>query len=475
MWNRIIPQHCVSIEPFKAVLEIVKNYSWVVVDESVKNDILLKLENDWLYKPQKWQYWLWTAWHKIDEPHFYWGLYISWNKLHISNYWILLLDNWNDYKKRKEIFSSMLFSVQYPNLAKISVDPHIQLYPFRILFKYLIDFKEIDMISFSLFFYKLHTMKTEEDYNNLVKSIWEFNQLSEYVKEKQLNIESVNFIKNFVSCRYCFSLLNNFWIIKLIWEGWNRKIRSPKRSKPTNISNKVYQLDPTLVTFITDMLKKYSIYDDVKTSELKTDLARRISNYVAPELLYWGQQVFSYTNVVKKWMTLPEDLIQASKDSNRREEFENLITDAFNTFPDIDAEKIWWPSEPDVLCEYSENNILKHIFTADAKSTYKKLNWINVGRITGHKNKYWWEFAIIITPKRVPSAEIDISWSSVCLLSSYAFSEIIKLVINKQLKREDFSFKEIYEIIKTNLWNDISREIYQLIDEYSWINQKILS
>ena len=150
MWNWIIPQHCVDIKPFKAVLEIVKDYSWVVVDENIKNDILKKLETAWLYKPQKGKYWLWTAWHKIDEPHFYGWLYISWNELHLSNYGLLLLENRNNLNKRKEIFTSMLFSIQYPNLAKVSVDPNIKLYPFRILLKYLIDFNEIDLVSFSL-------------------------------------------------------------------------------------------------------------------------------------------------------------------------------------------------------------------------------------------------------------------------------------------------------------------------------------
>ena len=88
--------------------------------------------------------------------------------------------------------------------------------------------------------------------------------------------------------------------------------------------------------------------------------------------------------------------------------------------------------------------------------------------------KYWWEFAIVITPKWVPSAEIDITDSSLCLLSSYAFSELVKLWISKQIKREDFSFEEIYKVIKSNLWNDITNEIYNVIDKYSWVSQKVL-
>lgn len=473
MWNWIIPQHCNKIEPFKAVLEIVRDYNWVNINQTAKDDILSRLEVAWLYKPLKWKFWQWTAGHKIDEPHFYWWLYVSWNKLHISNYWMLLLDNREDEYMRSQIFCSMLFSIQYPNLSKTSVDPTIQLYPFRILLQYLIDFWEIDLVTFSLLFYRLKTMKSRNEYEEFVTLVKSFQNTNFQEQLRIIKLNNVDFIKNYVSATYCFNLLSNFWIIKVVYPARNEKIQSQNRSQPTNVTNYVYKLNNKLEWFVKDMLEENSIYEDVKLWELKTDLARRISNYVTPTIL---QQVVIPTlpPIISKWIELPENLIESSIDSDRWEEFEKLIADSFNVFWDVDAETIWWPSEPDVLCKYVDNLEKDHIFTSDAKSTKKKLNLVNVWRLTWHMKKYWWEFSLVITPKWVPSAEIDISWSSICLLSSYAFSELVKLWISKQMRREDFSFEDFYKVIKNNLWTDISSEIYKIIDEYSWVSQKIL-
>ncbi len=473
MWNWIIPQHCNKIEPFKAVLEIVRDYNWVNIDQVAKDDILYRLEMAWLYKPLKWKFWLWTAGHKIDEPHFYWWLYVSWNKLHVSNYWMLLLENRNNDCMRRQTFCSMLFSIQYPNLSKTSVDPSIQLYPFRILLKYLLDFWNIDVVTFALFFYKLKTMKSEDEYKTLVDSIKQFQWANFQEQLRIIKLDSIDFIKNYVSATYCFNLLSNFWILEISHPARSQKIQSPNRAQPTNVTNYIFKLKNDLKWFVKNMLEKNSMYEEVKLWELKVDLARRISNYVAPTLL---QEITKnkVPYVIYKWMTLPEDLIESSINSDRWKEFENNIVESFNIFSDIKAEAVWWPSEPDVVCKYTDKMDFDHIFTSDAKSTKKKLNWVPVWRITWHMKKYWWEFAIVITPKWVPSAEIDITDSSLCLLSSYAFSELVKLWISKQIKREDFSFEEIYKVIKSNLWNDITNEIYNVIDKYSWVSQKVL-
>ncbi len=481
MSNWTIPQHCLQIQPFKEVLWIVNDYSGVTITEEIKNDILGKLEECWLYKPRNnWKYWTWTAWHKIDEPHFYWWLYVSSWKLHISNYWILLLDNRDNTKKRAEIFCSMLFSVQFPNLAKAKMDPNIKLYPFRILFQYLIDYKKIDIVTFSQFFYRLKTMKNESEYKKLVDEIKEFSNKNKEEKIKYIYYNIEDFIKNYVSCKYCFTLLNNFWILK-IKENMNSerwKLKSPKRKSPTHIKNIYVELNSDIEEYIKIMLNKYTMYDEIKTWNLKSELSRKISNFIAPESLY-NIKESSLSSSLSKRINIPEMLITTATNSERWSEFEEVITDAFNVFSDIKAERIWWPSEPDVLCEYNEyceyywNH--KHMFTADAKSTNKKLNGINSWRLISHKEKYWWEFSLVITPHWVPSAEIDIHWTPICLLSSYALSDIIKIWIMKQFKKEDFSFNEIYDVIINNLWCDISDEIYKLIDKLSWVNQSILA
>ena len=475
-----IPQHCLKIEPFKAVLQIVNDYSGVTITPEIKDEILQQLESNWLYKPRKdGKYWLWTAWHKIDEPHFYWWLYISSWKIHISNYWILLLDNRDNEINRAKIFCSMLFSVQFPNLAKTKMDPNIQLYPFRILFKYLIDYGQIDIVSFSTFFYELKTMKSEEEYNNLVNKIQNFLWKNIDEQKQYISYYADDFIKNYVSCKYCFTLLNNFWILKIKenQQSLRWKIKSKKRKDPTNILNISVSLNENIKWYVEVMLDKYSIYDSIKTWDLKSELSRKILNYVAPESLQLVDNSKPSYSLIK-WMSLPEDLITTAVDSNRWSEFEENITKWFNIFSDVTAERIWWPSEPDVLCEYTEHWEyfweLKHIFTADAKSTNKKLISINAWRLNSHKQKYWWEFSIVITPHWVPSAEIDIHWSKICLLSSYAFSDIVKLWLIKQLKKEEFSFYPLYDVIRENLWCDISNEVYKVIDEMSWVNSKIL-
>lgn len=461
----IVPQHCLDPQPFKATLEIIRDYSWVTLSKDVKNDILDKMIEKWLYKQKKeWQHGLGTSWHKIDEPHFYWWLFISKEKLHISNYGKLLLDNWDDEDKKTKVFSSMLFSVQYPNMAKARMPADIKLFPFRILFQYLIDYGSISLLSFTVFFYKLKEMKTEGQYENLVNDIQIFEKMTDEQKLEYIKYDKDTFVKNQISAKYCMWLLNWFWIIKK-WENISAwKVQSSKRKDPTPISTFQIELNSNLVGFIQTMLSNYSIFNDVKEWMLPSELAREIYNFVAPELL---EELNVDSDVNIELMTLPDRIIETSINSELCYKFEDELANAFNIFVDVDAEKIWGASQPDIVCNYVESN--NHVFTADAKSTKKKLSGINRWRITWHKEKHGWEFSIIITPKRVPAAEWDIIDSDICLLSSYAFSDLIKIWVDKYNRREEFSFADVYSIIKSNLWEDITPKLYEYIDDMSGI------
>jgi hypothetical protein len=64
--------------------------------------------------------------------------------------------------------------------------------------------------------------------------------------------------------------------------------------------------------------------------------------------------------------------------------FEDALTDGFNMFYNVEAEKVGGAGNTDLECLYIPK---KKKFAVDAKSTKNKLSGVNAGRLEGHREK----------------------------------------------------------------------------------------
>lgn len=463
MW--LFPQHSCDMEQFFETLKIFEELNGKFKDSSMQQNILKLLIGKGLYNPyvevKNNTYDQSTANHKIDEVRFYGGIYETANhKLHLSTYGELLLKYQDDILKRNKIFVSMLFNLQFPHPNKNLRDMNV--FPLRILFNYLNEPKlqnKLTNLEIAYILYRITDFKTEEHYNTILEEIIRFRELSDEDKLQVLRQSSSWFIVNFVNCNYLFNILESIDVVTTNKRQVG-KIKSPKRVKETNISERTYKLKEEITPFIQSLLTELTPFDNVKEIiGLKDDWIRDVYNYVNP-LLY--QEIQENDERYTEFLQIPEMLKKCSANSIEWSKFEKFITKTFNLFDDVDAEDISGPGEPDTLAYFELGNIR---FVADAKSTNKKLGQINDGRLRIHRDKYKAIYTIIVTPSYRPSAVLDIKNTNTCIITSYCLADLVSKYIFYFFKHKlPCSYDIINNIIVNNLGTDVSDKIYQAID-----------
>lgn len=462
MW--LFPQHSCDLEQFFATLKIFEELNGKIKNHDMQQNILKLLKNNNLYNPyvevknnifdQS------TANHKIDEVRFYGGIYETTNhKLHLSTYGELMLKYQNDIVKRNKIFLSMLFNLQFPHPNKNVFD--INVYPIRILMSYLSEPRlcfKLSNLEISYILYQLEQF-TKPQYEEILNEILRFRQLSDDDKLKELSLVSRWFIINYVNCNYLFNILDNLKVINSAKRQVGQ-LKSPKRVKPTNITERNYTISSTYIDYIKKLLRELSPYAAVKEIiGLKDDWIRDVYNYVNP-ILY--DEIEEHDEKYTAFLQIPEMLKKCSANSTEWSKFEKFITKTFNLFDDVDAEDISGPGEPDTLAYYE---LKKLRFVADAKSTNKKLGQINDGRLRIHRDKYHAKYTIIVTPSYRPSAVLDIRDTNTCIITSYCLADLVSKYIFYFFKNKlPCSYEIFNNIILNNLGTDVSEKIYSVID-----------
>lgn len=469
----LFPQNSCNIEQFFTTLEVFAKLNGINRNLDMQQTLMKAQHEKGLYNPyiEKDKYDLSSANHKIDEPRFYGAIYETPNKkIHVSSYGELLLKYKDDKNKRNKVFISMLYNIQFDNPYKKLKGFNI--YPLRLIFE-LITEKEIDRILSNLeiayILYNQKNIKNEKDYTEIKNKILTFR------KEKNLKIEKLNkvatqIIKNYVSCNYLMNILLDLDIINEKLKEKSFKLKSNVRKTKTTITEKYFEINNNYIDFLEKLKEENSIYDKIKEMKgLKSDWIREIYNTVSRVLL---KEIEEENDIYIKYLQIPKLLVETSIDSNKWSTFEEYITKAFNLFEDVKAETISGPSEPDTLCYYEKDEL---IFVADGKSTKKKLNNINDGRLVQHREKYNARYTIIVTPGYVPGALRDIKNTNTCIITSYCFSDLITKYMFKLFKNEERCSYELFnEIILKNLGTDISEKIYDVIDNKLGIDKKSL-
>ncbi|MFA6397995.1 MAG: restriction endonuclease, partial [Candidatus Paceibacterota bacterium] len=137
--------------------------------------------------------------------------------------------------------------------------------------------------------------------------------------------------------------------------------------------------------------------------------------------------------------------------------FEDILTDGFNMFVNVEAKKIGGPGNTDVECLYITK---KKKFVVDAKSTKNKLSGINAGRLAEHRTKLGGEYTIVVTPRYVPAVLHDIKSVPIVIIRASTLSEYLYNHIDNEIREIDYA--DFDNIIVNNLGKDISRNISTL-------------
>ncbi len=461
MW--IIPQHHTQIERFYNIINLLKNVKSSSLKE-VRKNIISELKKTGQYNGRQTKDIQSAGNHNIDEPFFYGLIYKINKEVFISGYGELIYSVWNDSYKKTTVFLFSLINIQYFHPAKPKVDA--SLFPFRLFFKILRDKRINNKISIPemYFLYKIDFLNTENDFENLILKILNYRNSSVEIKNYFKGFEK-EFVKSSASSKYFFKILENF---NVLLEPDNLKknqsICSPLRRDATSINVKFFKLNETFVEIIDILLKKYSIFEKPRKSELPSELISEIFNYV-------DKDIYEYLEIKEeKDYSLADNIYDYSIDPNKCYDFELKINQAMRLFYNIESEVVGGASEPDFVARYEPNFPSKDnykIFTGDAKATKNQLMGINPGRLKQHMNKYKSNFTILVTPKYAPAAKNDIKGENIVILSSLALSEITRNIIKYDDKP---SFEPFYNIIISNLGDDVSSKFYEKVSEIYGIN-----
>ena len=375
----------------------------------------------------------------------------------------LFLKNVDDKEKTAKIFLTMLWAVQYQH-PHSGTDNEFQLYPFRLIYKLLTEPKLSNKlyafeVAYSVVFVKEITPKS---YDELVNELLELRKLSDEELAQKFQEDRHAFVNSAYEWDYYVSTLfesagvlnksAGVVICKLQHGNTNtfRKITRNEVSIPENLRPLVQQLENEY-----SFLEKPLLLNDPE--RLKIDVIKEIYSFYPKSLLI---EIGELVDDIKyELLNLPKLIEQYANNNDGAEAylFEDALTDGFNMFYNVEAEKVGGAGNTDLECLYLTK---KKKFAVDAKSTKNKLSGINAGRLEGHREKIGGAYTIVVTPRFVPAVLQDIRTSPIVIIRATTFSEYLYNCIDNDLREIDY--EDFDNIIVNNLGKDISKNISDL-------------
>lgn len=406
--------------------------------------------------------------HKIRTLEYYMfgydsGIYGS-RKFMFSPLGNLFIHHINDEEKLSKIFAAMLFAMQFHHPCN-KVNPEIQLYPMRLLFKLMRDERIGNRIYFAEYAQFIACLKTitPQKYEKLIKDINQFRALS---LSKQLSIlkedehYSVNCIYELQT--YTSRLLQDAGVLSIVKGKTFGRLSHPQQpwakegSKPTSrgVTDGYITIAPNMIDFIDKMLVQYSCFDEpVKFDNpevLTIDLIKQIYSFY-PSIL--SEELQENDEEQRKLLELPSLIEKYSNnpDNSTAYLFEEVLETGFNMFYDVEAHRIGGSGHTDVECLYLK---LRKKFVVEAKSTANKLTLVNTQRLKEHRDEVGGDYTIVITPRFVPAAKRDIRNTPVVFLTAHTFSEYLYNHIFHDVR--ELLYEDFDNIIINHLGEDVS-------------------
>ena len=463
----IIQRHTSDMHLLVSVLRLILDKG---ISPSEQESLLGELEKKNLYNRRFGAIKIATLSNKINQLCFYMFGYKKNNKFLISPLGREFIKNYRNKDKRRKIFVSMLYGLQYPH-PHSQTDKIFNLFPFRLIFKLLTD-NRIDnklyadeVAAIVMFEFRA----SEGDYESLIQKILNFRKLKkeevfERFKEDELTL---------VNAIYEWDYFTTAILVKegVLIHTCEYQIGTLQHGKDTHRKlNKAYvKLSPDIFEFVIEMEKQFSFLEKPRGLEdqLTEDWTTEIYNFFPIKLIEElnikdPTQIFGI-----KMLALPSNINQYAnnnlKDKNSANKFEGVLNEALNLFSDVDSSLISGPGNTDIECIYLPK---KEKFLVEAKSTRNKLTSLNPGRLKQHLEKHKGKYTLVITPRYVPAVLGDIRNTQIVIIKSASFSEYIynHLVAGDR----DIRYSKIRDLLLTRMGTDISEHISKItLDKYS--------
>jgi len=462
----ILYRHTNNLDIISAVAVNLRKYSACSLSKEDKKELLNKLKELNYYKGRNPDLPLDAINHRINTLAYYMFGYKykmdGKNKFLFSPLGNLFLKHIGNLDKIKYIFLTMLFGIQF-NHPHGGTDEIFNLYPFRLVFKLLLDKRLDQELYVSEFAYLVVFTDTmsEKKYESLVKDILEFRkkpskEVKKIFQEKQHALVNAVYEWDY----YVSNLLKN---AGLLTKTEGEIICKLTHGKDTvrYLKNTKVKLSSDLVSFCSNLLDEYpfdalplNLYDG---KHMSMDIVKKKYNFYPALLLKKiGESNQEFNSNL---LNLPKLIEQYSKNPAFGDAFlfEDVLEEGFNMFVDVEASKIAGAGNTDIECLYLTK---KKKFAVEAKSTKNKLSSINSGRLQRHREKIGGEYTIVVTPNYVPSVKYDIRSTKIVVITASTFAEFLYNHIINNIRK--ISYNAFDEIIMDNLGKDISNQISDL-------------
>lgn len=462
----ILYRHTNNFDLIAAVAVNLKYFSKSSISKEDKLSLLLKLKELAYYKERNPELPLDSINHRINTLAYYMFGYKDeidgQDRFLFSPLGNLFLKHIGDKEKLSKIFFAMLWGVQFEHPHGGS-DRVFNLYPFRLIFKLLSDIRIENKLYVHEVSYLLVFIENINDqaYEKLISKILEIRQWSNEKIEDAFREDEHTYVNSVYEWDYYTSeLLQNAGVLEktqgevvcelLHGKNTHRKVRK------NFITLKPYLKD------LSDKLMQEYPFDEQPLrlddpERLKIDVVKQIYNFY-PQILL--EEIGEKTDDLKYELLNLAKLIERYSNNNEGTEaylFEDILTDGFNMFFNVEAKKVGGAGNTDVECLYITK---KKKFVVDAKSTKNKLLGINAGRLAEHRTKLGGEYTIVVTSRYVPAVLHDVKSVPIVIIRASTFSEYLYNHIVNAVREIDYA--DFDNIIVNNLGKDISRNISAL-------------
>lgn len=463
----ILYRHTRDFEKLCVVADFLKSYTKTAISKEDKSRLNLKLRELGLYSERNPELPLDTINHKINQLSYYMFGYQAkvdgQDRFLYSPLGNLFLKHSEDEEKIAKIFLTMLWAVQYQH-PHSGTDSEFQLYPFRLIFKLLLEPRLSNKLYAFEVAYTVVFIKEVNDvvYENLITELLELRKLSNEELELNFQTDRHVYVNSAYEWDYYIStLFESAGVLNKNDGETICKLQHGNTNTYRKITRNEVVISKTVIELVNKLEAEYSFLEKPlilnDPERLQIDVIKEIYNFYPKILL---AEVGELVDDLKfELLNLPKLIEQYSNNTDGLEAylFEDVLADGFNMFYNVEAEKIGGAGNTDLECLYIPK---KKKFAVDAKSTKNKLSGINSGRLEGHRDKIGGSYTIVVTPRYVPAVLQDIRTSPIVIIRASTFSEYLYNCIDNDVREIDY--EDFDSIIVNNLGRDISKNISDL-------------
>lgn len=381
----------------------------------------------------------------------------------------LLLDNRENKQWVSRIFLSMLYSMEFSHPFNL-MSEEFKLYPYRLIFKLLLDKRLCGKLFHDEVFYYVMFVKEidEEKYEKLIKDILKLRSMSPEEKYNLFKKDESVLANSLHEWNYGTGILEQAGIVKILNDDNNKdrgNLLQGKNSKRRYKLNYI-AFNDDIISFVKIMNDKYK-YDDkiLKLNDklLRAEYINQMYNFYPEELLDELGIRNEEQEKIKGILKITDLIIEYSLNENNKtfNLFQDILCDGFNLFKNVRANVIAKAGTTDVECIYQVDENSSKKFDIEAKSTKMKLMKISAGRLRRHRQLINSQYTIVVTPEYAPAVKYDIEESDTVILLSRTLSNFIYQYSRKFGR--DLDYKILDEIIVKNIGGDITEEVNNYI------------